>query len=156
MQQDSDYVIPTISKRTLVTFFSPKMLGYWLILTSLLDFVLSYHFNGYFLLEPSSSIRIFLMNIWASAVMAAVPFFGIRHIYLTWKNGKNQQAIWQQHTFAWYRNMFPQYAPGYGEVSCRFCGSRRTRTRNLMGGTYMRVHSCNQCGETLYFSKEQV
>jgi len=28
--------------------------------------------------------------------------------------------------------------------------------RNLMKRTYTRVHSCSQCGETLYFSPEKV
>jgi hypothetical protein len=67
---------------------------------------------------------------------------------------KRLKSIWDRHTFQWYRETSPEHAHANGHVSCRHCGSHKTNARNLMNQTFMRAHSCSQCGETLYFSKE--
>jgi hypothetical protein len=69
---------------------------------------------------------------------------------------KRQREIWAKHNYAWYRSTFPACAHANGRVSCRHCGSHKTNVRNLMNRTFMRLHSCSQCGETLYFSPEKV
>jgi hypothetical protein len=69
---------------------------------------------------------------------------------------KRQREIWATHNFAWYRSTFPACAHANGHVSCRHCGSHKTNVRNLMNQTFMRLHSCSQCGETLYFSPEKM
>jgi hypothetical protein len=66
-----------------------------------------------------------------------------------------RQAVWKAHDFTWYRNAFPSHAHAHGEVSCRHCGSRKVRVRNMMEHTYMKAHECVQCGKALYFSPEQ-
>ena len=63
---------------------------------------------------------------------------------------------WEKHSFAWYRATFPKHAHEHGHVSCRHCGSHKVRVTNLMNKTFMRVHACAQCGETLYFSPEKI
>jgi len=71
-------------------------------------------------------------------------------------NRRRNIGIWTKHNFSWYRNSFPEHAHSNGNVSCRWCGSTKARVTNLMSRTFVRVHSCHQCGETLYFSKEQI
>lgn len=66
-----------------------------------------------------------------------------------------QKAVWSKHTFDWYRNTFPAHAHAQGRVSCRHCGGHHVRAERLMNKTFMRVHSCGQCGKTLYYSPEQ-
>lgn len=66
------------------------------------------------------------------------------------------KAVWHKHTYAWYRETFPEHAHEKGRVSCRHCGGTKVVVRNLMNHTFMRSHSCAQCGETLYFSPEKV
>jgi hypothetical protein len=63
---------------------------------------------------------------------------------------------WNQHSYAWYRSTFPEHAHANGRVSCRHCGGHKLRVTNLMKQTYMRVHNCAQCGETLYFTPEKI
>lgn len=72
-----------------------------------------------------------------------------------WLMGK-VRAVWAKHTYAWYRQTFPEHAHEKGRVSCRHCGGTHINVRNLMNQTFMRAHSCAQCGETLYFSAEKV
>lgn len=67
-----------------------------------------------------------------------------------------RKSIWQEHNYAWYRATFPVCAHPNGHLTCRFCGSNKSHVKNLMRRTYVRLHSCGQCGETLYFSNEVV
>jgi hypothetical protein len=66
------------------------------------------------------------------------------------------KANWEKHSFAWYRAAFPKHAHDEGHVSCRHCGSHKVLVTNLMNKTFMRVHACARCGETLYFSPEKI
>jgi hypothetical protein len=97
-------------------------------------------------------------SLYAAAVglPVAILFFVIGSIVVGALNTSRQMRVWAKHTFAWYRETFPSHAHPNGHVSCRHCGSHKTDVRNLMNRTFMRVHSCSQCGETLYFSPEKV
>lgn len=64
-----------------------------------------------------------------------------------------ERLSWRKHTYAWYVTHFSDHVR-QGRVSCRHCGSQNIRTHNLMRQSYTRAHSCNQCGQTLYFSPE--
>lgn len=66
------------------------------------------------------------------------------------------KKVWASHNYAWYRASFPDHVLSEGRVSCRHCGGRHLQARNLMNHTFVRAHSCAQCGETLYFSPEKV
>ena len=69
---------------------------------------------------------------------------------------KLEQAKYEEHNFTWYCTAFPSHAPGPGgKLRCRHCGSDRMRTENMMRHSYRRIHSCGQCGETLYYSREK-
>ncbi len=63
---------------------------------------------------------------------------------------------WERHSFAWYCEAFPHAARAGMEVACRHCGSGRVTVKNLMNHTFMRSHCCENCGETLYFSREKM
>lgn len=63
---------------------------------------------------------------------------------------------WAKHSYAWYRSTFPAHAHANGRVTCRHCGGDKLRVTNLMKQTYMRVHNCAQCGETLYYTPEKI
>ena len=67
-----------------------------------------------------------------------------------------RKAIWNDHSYTWYRSTFPSCVTPSGRVTCRHCGSDKSNVRNLMQRTFMRLHACGQCGETLYFSAEKV
>lgn len=85
-----------------------------------------------------------------------IPLLIIAAVIAGFSQLRVQKAVWAKHTFAWYRETFPAHAHPNGHVSCRHCGSHKTNVRNLMNRTFMRVHSCSQCGETLYYSPEKV
>lgn len=92
----------------------------------------------------------------ALSLPVAIPTFIVLSIIRGFREIKKRNEIWSKHTFAWYRETFPRHAHPNGHVSCRHCGSHKTSVRNLMNRTFMRLHSCSQCGETLYFSPEKV
>lgn len=93
-----------------------------------------------------------LLTIGAGGVLfLLIPTF----IVIAVVYGIKQKAVWARHTFEWYRTTFPAHAHAKGRVSCRHCGSEHVRAERLLNRTFMRVHSCGQCGKTLYFSPEQ-
>lgn len=55
--------------------------------------------------------------------------------------------------YNWYKAQHPACVQR-SRTTCHKCGGSRIGVRNLMGGTYMRAHICNDCGTTLYYSKE--
>lgn len=63
-------------------------------------------------------------------------------------------ASWKSHNYEWYRKAFPDKVTPNGDVVCRHCGSSHVHAKNLMNRTFMRSHSCNRCGKTLYYSPE--
>ena len=67
-----------------------------------------------------------------------------------------RNSIWKSHDYDWYRHAFPSQSGTHGRLSCRYCGSTHLQAKNLMNRTYTRLHSCGQCGKTLYFSAEQM
>lgn len=72
------------------------------------------------------------------------------------RSKRQAKKVWDQHSYEWYRSTFPEHAHKNGMVSCRRCNGGRLQVRNLLNHTYTRLHSCSQCGETLYFSPEKV
>lgn len=130
MSENKDYKIP-----------SPKKITKWVFLIPVLGLV--------------------LLGVMVPSMQAGLPIYIAVSLVLTmvFRSGRfsvRQKKIWLDHNFAWYRNSFPEHSHPNGNVSCRHCGSYKTRVTNLMQRTFMRVHSCNQCGETLYFSEEKV
>lgn len=89
-------------------------------------------------------------------VFVPIPFLIVIGYVVASRHLKHTKDVWAKHTHTWYREAFPQNAHANGHVSCRHCGSHKTQVRNLMERTYMRLHSCAQCGETLYYSSEKV
>lgn len=110
-----------------------------------------------------AAVRAVDENIFSAAAVGFVvgffvpiPFYIVIAILKSFPYRKHRKAVWAKHTFNWYRDAFPEHAHANGHVSCRHCGSHKTQVRNLMERTYMRLHSCSQCGETLYFSPEKL
>lgn len=88
-----------------------------------------------------------------SGFFVGIPFtviFGIVGAIVT---SRRLRANWSKHNYQWYRETFPGNVQG-NRVTCRHCGSSNVRTSNLMNQTYMRLHACGQCCETLYFTPE--
>jgi hypothetical protein len=118
-----------------------------------------------FLLIPTTIALFALIGYWFSGengafygIVAGLPsgivltvFFGVVFSVL---HTNRLKGIWETHTFRWYREKFPEHAHANGHVSCRHCTSHRVHASKLMNRTFMRAHSCAQCGETLYYSKE--
>lgn len=87
--------------------------------------------------------------------LAGIALVGVIFMPLAAMQLRRQRVIWASHTYDWYRSTFPQHAHAKGRISCRHCGGEHIRTERLLKQTYMRVHTCGQCGETLYFSPEK-
>jgi hypothetical protein len=62
---------------------------------------------------------------------------------------------WAKHSYLWYKNSFPDKVKVDGKIVCRHCGDSRINVKNMMNRSFMRCHSCVQCGATLYYSPEQ-
>jgi len=93
------------------------------------------------------------------ALMAAIPALPVLIVncfILAGRQARLQRAIWASHDYPWYRATFPGHAHDKGKVSCRHCRNPHIQVRNLMNRSFMRVHLCNQCGKSLYFSPEHV
>lgn len=98
--------------------------------------------------DPTVGFRVGLV-FGAPAALIIFLFNSIRRHF-------RAKAIWKKHTYNWYRATFPEHAHADGKVTCRHCNGDKIRTTNIMQQTYMRVHACDRCGETLYFSKEKI
>ena len=88
------------------------------------------------------------------AAFTAVPVVIVNCFIVIGRQSRRQRAIWAKHDYLWYRATFPDHAHDKGKVSCRHCRNPHIQVRNLMNRSFMRVHLCNQCGKSLYFSPE--
>lgn len=125
---------------------SPKFTGFnpiWLLLIfGLLGTVLSVVTRTDFFLFVGAILG-FLLTVVVGLVKSS-------------RHNARRKTIWKEHNYLWYRTAFPSCTRTDGRVSCRFCGSEKSHVKNMMNRTYMRLHSCGQCGETLYFSSEDI
>lgn len=131
-----DYVIPTVTHDGMSMFWfilgTPAAFFCAGLLVSL-DFAFSCAIYGFF-------IGVFVAFIYGFILASRLA--------------GRQQKVWDDHSYTWYRATFPETINSKGRVECRHCGGN-VHTKNLMNRTFMRVHVCDQCGETLYFSKEK-
>lgn len=84
-----------------------------------------------------------------------IPFTIIATIVGSIVTARRLKSNWARHNYQWYREQFPSNVRD-NRITCRHCGSGNVRTSNLMNKTYMRLHACGQCGETLYFTPEGI
>ena len=85
------------------------------------------------------------------AVLLAVVLF----LMVSSKYNSRIKENWATHSYLWYKNAFPDKIKVDGKLACRHCGDSRINVKNMMNGSFMRCHSCVQCGAALYYSPEQ-
>lgn len=85
-----------------------------------------------------------------------IPFAIIAGIIGNVVTARRLKANWSRHNYQWYKEHFPANVRDGGKVSCRHCGSHHIKVSNIMNKSFMRVHACAQCGETLYFTPENI
>lgn len=134
-QYDSKYVIPTVKNS-----ISP----FWLML-----------------IFPIVFFTFGLLNSFVTALtwgitgfFTAIPFVIVSAFIVASRIGSRQRKIWNTHNYAWYTTNYPENIVK-GRISCRHCGGSM-HAKSMLNRTFMRLHSCTQCGETLYFTPEKV
>ena len=142
MDSSAKYVIPA----TLLTNQSGKaflLIPLFALTGAAIGFLLSGTFEG-------------ALTLGGAGFAVAIPLTIVSALVIGLTSLRRYRATWKKHSFSWYRQTFPANAHPNGHVSCRHCGSHKVHVTKLMNGTYTRLHACQQCGETLYFSPESV
>ncbi|WP_344762996.1 hypothetical protein [Actimicrobium antarcticum] len=135
---EKDYKIPDIVKESINNF--KRSFRNFILIFFILNFGICYLFGF-----DAAMVSGFTMAFFAFILLV------VNASKANKKHAKNLES----HSYSWYKNNFPESSEN-GRIHCRFCGDHRISVRNLMNGTFVRSHSCVQCGETLYYSPERV
>jgi len=151
-----DYVLPDAEAPTRPLLRRVRRIGLvaFLLPTAVLTALLvrgalasgAFHWDPYFKELPGALFAgIFV------AGFTAIPYFVVAGNRLS----ARLVASWKSHDYAWYRRAYPDKVTASGDIVCRHCTSSRLVVRNVMNRTFLRSHSCERCGKTLYYSPEQ-